>query len=332
MATPGRTEAAPRRRGGIAMTDTAGTTEAQGPQRILLAVDGSPSSSVAVDLVAGIDWPAGATIRVVEAIETGAALFGGPWPSVALVQSDTLEASVHEEAKRNVEDARSRLARPGLTVEERVLDGRPSVAIVDDALRIHADLIVMGSRGHGRLEEMLLGSTSSEVVDHAHTPVLVARRRRLDRVVFAWDGSSCARAASRRIADWRIFAGSTIRVVTVADVEVPWWTGVPEAGALQVAPDIIEAAEGSRRLHDDLARDMTAEFAAAGFHATAERRDGDPATEILAAATASGADIIVIGTHGRTGLARLAKGSVAGKVLHHATSSVLIVREAPAGA
>lgn len=298
------------------------------PSRVVLAVDGSPSASVAVDLVAGVAWPAGATIRVVESIESGPALFGGPWPSVALVQSDTLEASVHEQAARNVEDARSRIARAGVTVEARILDGRPSVAIVDDAREWGADLIVMGSRGHGRLEEMLLGSTSSEVVDHAHTPVVVARRRRLDRVILGWDGSDCAREAARLVVDWQPFAGSAVRVVTVSDVEVPWWTGVPEAGALQIAPDILEAAEASRRLHDEMAREMTEELVAAGVDATSERRDGDPATEILAAATAAGADIIVVGTHGRTGLARLAKGSVAGKVLHHATSSVLIVREA----
>ncbi|HEY4632549.1 MAG TPA: universal stress protein, partial [Candidatus Limnocylindrales bacterium] len=75
-----------------------------------------------------------------------------------------------------------------------------------------------------------------------------------------------------------------------------------------------------------------AELVAAGLEATAERRDGEPAREILAAAVATGADLIVVGTHGRTGLARLAKGSVAGKVLHHASCSVLIVREAPSPA
>jgi nucleotide-binding universal stress UspA family protein len=244
------------------------------------------------------------------------------------VQSDTLEESVRDQARRNVEDARSRLERPGVTLEDRILVGRPSVAIVDDAREMHADLIVLGSRGHGRLEEMLLGSTSSEVVDHARTPVLVARHRRMERIVFAWDGSSYGRVAARLLTGWPIFARSSIRVVTVADVEVPWWTGVPEAGALAIAPDIMEAAETSRRLHDDLVREMTAELVAAGLDATEERREGEPAGEILAAAVATGADLIVLGTHGRTGLARLAKGSVAGKVLHHASCSVLIVREA----
>lgn len=310
------------------MTDARAPAE-PGPMRVLLAIDGSSSATIAVDLVAAIDWPAGTTIRVVESIELGPALFGGPWPTVALVQSDTLEESVQSEASRNVEEARTRLARPGITLEDRVLMGRPSVAIVDDARAMHADLIVLGSRGHGRLQELLLGSTSSEVVDHAHTPVLVARHRRMERVVFAWDGSSYGRAAARLLTGWRIFARSSVRVVTVADVEVPWWTGVPEAGALQIAPDILEAAETSRRLHDDLARDMTAELTDAGLDATAERREGEPAAEILTASVAAGADLIVLGTHGRTGLARLAKGSVAGKVLHHATCSVLIVREAP---
>jgi nucleotide-binding universal stress UspA family protein len=309
------------------MTDPR-TPRTPDPMRVLVAVDGSPSASIAVDLVAGIDWPAGTTIRVAEAIESGPALFGGPWPTVALVQSDTLEESVRDQARRNVEDARAGLERPGITLEDRILVGRPSVAIVDDAREMHADLIVLGSRGHGRLEEMLLGSTSSEVVDHARTPVLVARHRRMERIVFAWDGSSYGRVAARLLTGWPIFARSSVRVVTVADVEVPWWTGVPEAGALAIAPDIMEAAETSRRLHDDLVREMTAELVAAGLDATEERRDGEPAGEILAAAVATGADLIVLGTHGRTGLARLAKGSVAGKVLHHASCSVLIVREA----
>ena len=72
---------------------------------------------------------------------------------------------------------------------------------------------------------------------------------------------------------------------------------------------------------------MTAGLLAAGLSAEADRSEGDAATEILAAAAASDADLIVIGTHGRTGLARLVLGSVARNVLQHATCSVLIVRE-----
>jgi nucleotide-binding universal stress UspA family protein len=68
------------------------------------------------------------------------------------------------------------------------------------------------------------------------------------------------------------------------------------------------------------------------MRAEAERRDGDAATEILAAANASKANLIVVGTHGRTGLRRILLGSVARNVLQHAGCSVLIVREPSVGA
>jgi len=295
--------------------------------RILLATDGSSSARTAVDLVTGIDWPAGSTIRVVEVIETGAALFGGPWPAVAMFQADRIEAALREAAREPVEKARAQLSRPGLDVNAAVLRGRPASAIVDAAKNVRADLIVMGSRGHGTIESMLLGSVSAEVIDHASIPVLVARNPTIERVVLAWDGSDCARAAADLLRNWPIFARSSVRVVSVADVEVPWWTGFPEAASPETVPMYLEAAEASRRVHDTLAKEMSDELRAVGLNAVPERREGDAATEVIAAAQATNADLIVIGTHGRTGLSRLVLGSVARNVLHHATCSVLIARE-----
>jgi len=77
---------------------------------------------------------------------------------------------------------------------------------------------------------------------------------------------------------------------------------------------------------------MTVELEAAGITAEVDRREGDAATEILAAANAFEADLILLGTHGRTGVVRLVLGSVARNVLHHASCSVLVVRETPAEA
>ena len=297
--------------------------------RILLATDGSPSAGVAVDLVAGLDWPPGTAIRVAEAIETGAALFGGPWPALATVQIDKLEAEVREAARATVEGARTRLQRPGVDVAAAVILGRPATAIVEAARTMDADLVVVGSRGHGTIESMLLGSVSSEVVDHAHVPVLIARRPFIRRIVLAWDGSDSARVAAAFVRTWPIFRGATVRVVSAADVELPWWSGFPAMGSPAVMPMYAEAAEASRRVHADLARDMTSELAATGLAATAEAREGDAATEIIAAAAAWDADLIVLGTHGRTGLRRLLLGSVARNVLQHSGTSVLVARESP---
>lgn len=299
------------------------------PMRTLVAIDGSDSASLAVDLVADVAWPGGTAIRVVEAIETGAALFGGPWPTLALVQADELEAQLRLGANATVQEAQIRLTRPGLAVESAILHGRPAAAIVDDARRMAADLIVVGSRGHGTIEAMLLGSVSAEVIDHAMTPVLVARCRRIDRVVLAWDGSTSASRAAELLRRWSIFAGSSVRVVSVADIEVPWWSGFPEAGSPEQIPIYVDAVDASRSRHDLLASEMTVKLQAAGLTAEADRREGDAATEILAAAQAFKADLILLGTRGRTGVARLVLGSVARNVLHHASSSVLVVRETP---
>jgi nucleotide-binding universal stress UspA family protein len=297
-----------------------------GAMKVLLAVDGSEPAGLAVDLVAGVTWPAGTDILVAQAVVTGAGLFGGPWPATAVVQTDRIEAEIRDQAQQTVQEARERLARPGLTVEAVVLRGRPATAIVGRARDMHADVVVVGSRGHGTIESMLLGSVSAEVVDRAPAPVLVARGRGIEQLVLGWDGSSCATRAADLLSLWPIFTGSRVRVVSVADFEVPW-IGFPEAGSPEVMPMYLEAADASRRRHDELAREMTEQLQASGFMAEADRRDGDAATEILAAANASKADLIVIGTHGRTGLKRLVLGSVARNVLQHAKCSVLVVRE-----
>jgi nucleotide-binding universal stress UspA family protein len=297
------------------------------PMRVLIAIDGSEPASIAVDLVANAAWPPGTEIVVAKAVVTGPDLFGGPWPALATFQADQIEAELRDQARRTVAAARERLERPGQTVEAVVLPGRPATAIVDKARAMRADLIVVGSLGHGTIESMLVGSVSAEVVDYAAGPVLVARGRRIERVVLAWDGSDGARRAADLLRTWPILAGSAVRVVSVADFGIAWWTGFPESGSSESVATYVEAKEASRGQHEVLARDMAAELQASGLSADAERREGDAATEILAAASAYGADIIVMGTRGRTGLARLVLGSVARNVLQHANCSVLVVRK-----
>lgn len=297
--------------------------------RVLVSIDGSEPAGLAVDLATEIAWPPDSEIVVAEAVETGAGIFGGPWPALAMVQADRIEAEIQAMAQKTVDEACEKVGRPGLNVRGVVLRGRPATAIVDQARRMHADLVVVGSRGHGTIESMLLGSVSAEVVDHAPAPVLVARGVGMARIVLGWDGSSCATYAADLLRTWPIFAGSQVRVVSVAEVAVPWWAGFPEAGSPVLMPMYVDAANASRKQHDELAREMSSQLQASGLRAEAGRRDGDAATEILAAANASKADLIVVGTHGRTGLTRLVLGSVARNVLEHASCSVLVVREAP---
>ena len=190
-----------------------------------------------------------------------------------------------------------------------------------------ADLIVVGHRGMGRWESMLLGSVSAEVVDHAPCPVLVARDDQLGPIVLADDGSCHARTAECVVLQWPLFSGLPVTVVTVSEDGFPYAAAV----APMLYSDTMTAYEASSAAERD-ARQAACEAAAkrlrdGGFDATAEVREGDAAHQIIASAREHDAGIIVVGTRGQTGLRRLVLGSVARNVLLHAPCSVLVVRE-----
>jgi nucleotide-binding universal stress UspA family protein len=297
--------------------------------KVLVATDGSEASWTAVRLAGALAWPAGSLVRVVSVVDAGTALFGGPWPTAALVQADEIQAGLRAVADRALRDAAAALARPGIEVETTLLEGRPAIAVVDEADRIGADLIIAGSRGHGTLETMLLGSVTAELLDQARIPVMVARRPIAQRAVLAWDGSEGAEAAARIVESWPAFRSIPVRVVTVLASAAPWWAASSDPGAPTMIPAILDAidAERDERRAQNVA--MTERLRAAGLAAEGVVRDGDPAGQLIDAATADLADLIVMGTHGRSGLARLALGSVARNVVTHAPCTVLVVR-APA--
>jgi nucleotide-binding universal stress UspA family protein len=295
-----------------------------GPLRILVGIDGSPAAEVAVELVATQSWPDGSHVVVVEAVEIPGVISAVPGTPLAFVDVADIESDIRAAAGQTVEAARARIVASGLTAEGRVLAGRPASTLADEATAIGADLIVVGSRGHGTIETMVLGSVSAELVEHASIPVLVARGSTADRVALAWDGSASAQAAADLLHTWPSFATSEVTVVTVTDVGPPWWTGFDESSP-SLVPMYLDAAEAARARDRDLANAMADELRRAGLQAHAEPREGDPADQILAAARDGAVDLVVMGTRGRTGLARLVLGSVARNVVTHAPCSVLVV-------
>ncbi|HAF08985.1 MAG TPA: hypothetical protein DCK98_02745 [Chloroflexi bacterium] len=291
--------------------------------RVLFATDGSASARNARDLVRSLAWPDGTTIQVLQVLPPLGALvdFGGPGRREAI--EATARAALHELS--------APLRRNGLVVDERLVRGA-GVAdlIVTEARKSNADLVVVGSRGHGTFATILLGSVGAAVTDHAPCPVLVARRPRLDRVVFAEDGSESAFEARRLLTKWPMFHGLQVRVVSVAHVTRPYQSGITATvfeGARQAEADIVTE---TRAAHERLAKESAEQLRLAGVLAQAELRQGDAAVEIVAAAAHSDADLVVVGSRGRSGVTRAVLGSVARNVLHHAHCSVLIARPSTA--
>jgi nucleotide-binding universal stress UspA family protein len=288
--------------------------------RIVVASDGSPAAARAVALAASLPWPGGTVIEALRVDEPLAVDLELPPDAY-----EALQAEIRRETDEQLALVSGQLAAPGRQVRTVAVSGRPASAIVALAEHAHADLVIVGSRGRGPLASMLLGSVAAEVVDHAPCPVLVARSERVQRLLVADDGSLDSSGAMHVVATWPIFQGMTTRVVSVA----PSLDGEAPAGASRhpaASKAFAETVDALRSMHRLIADGTAGRLSDAGVPARAEIRMGDVAEQIIDAALESDADLIVLGSHGRTGLERVLLGSVARNVLHHAPCSVLIVR------
>lgn len=295
--------------------------------RVLLATDGSESSAVAAALAGNIRWPAGTSLDVVRVVgESAPDLVGGPWSAVALRVPPDFDAAAIQDA----EDALVGLVGPlktlGLDVTHAVLRGQPADAILDWIDRHRPDLVIVGNRGVSPIERTLLGSVSAALIDRSPVPVLVARRPTLARVVVAVDGSEIASEAVATARRWPFLAMTEIRTLSVAPAPASWWPADLAGRTAEVAAADRDAAADNLLEHDTIAAEAAAILRAVGFTAESEVRAGSPASVVVAFATEWDADLVIMGSHGRTGLARLLLGSVARNVLHHASCSVLVIR------
>jgi nucleotide-binding universal stress UspA family protein len=291
--------------------------------RVMLAYDGSPDASQAASLAAAIAWPAGSALRVVRVLETTP--YPSVWPGGVLVDVPGIDAELVQQAEAMLAAVAGSMSGPGRTVDAVVLHGRPGSALVDEARAFAADLVLVGSRGHGSIAELLLGSVSAELVDHAPCSTLVVRQPGISRILLATDGSPTA-ALAEGVLGWPIFGGLPVRVISVADVVHPWHTGIAPTMYREVMEAYATDLEAAKVEHRRLADEVAERLRGAGRDASAEVRVGDPATDILAAAADWEADLVILGSRGHTGLTRLILGSVARNVLHGGRASVLIAR------
>lgn len=139
---------------------------------VLIGVDDSPCSEVAVDYVAKGVWAKGTKFLVLSA---AAPIFVGPGEVTA---PDPITRLMEDQERYHHDIANSaaiRLAKAGLAVEARTVIADPRLALLDAARSERASLIVVGSHGRTGVKKLLLGSVASHVVTHAPCSVLVVR-------------------------------------------------------------------------------------------------------------------------------------------------------------
>jgi nucleotide-binding universal stress UspA family protein len=197
----------------------------------------------------------------------------------------------------------------------------PGVAICDAASEQDADLIVLGATRLGGLQKHILGSTADRVIRGARVPVLVLRppfTSSFRRVMITTDLTPASAAVVRHGLGLvnQLTSGDPpeLRCVLAAFYDAALPQPIPRER-------LIESARGE--LERFLSRCCGEET-----HVKPVIRIGDPAREVVADAASSHADLVVLGTHGRTGVSRYFLGSVAGSVLRSITTSALVIPHA----
>lgn len=134
-------------------------------RKILVGVDGSEHARRALETAINLAQRYGATLCLVHAFPHVSDLLGTPFYEQMIESRTLIGRALLESARTQVGDL--------VPVEEQLLQGPPAPAILRVAEIEHCDLIVIGSRGHGQLAGLLLGSVSHIITHKAHCPVLV---------------------------------------------------------------------------------------------------------------------------------------------------------------
>lgn len=146
--------------------------------KILLAIDGSAHSKAAVEAIANRPFPANTKVRIVSAYEKSSLTMKMEPMGALLEYHAELDKNALQAAEKVTKGAANILRKKNLslTVTTIAIGDSPKSAILEEAEKFGADLIVIGSHGYGTVERFLLGSVSHAVSLHAKCSVEIVRK------------------------------------------------------------------------------------------------------------------------------------------------------------
>ena len=269
-------------------------------ERILLASDGSEYCADAERTALAMMEKCGGTLQIVSVVITN--------PAAESIAPERIQAA-EQETRALLDRLHAEAVKRGIqseTILRRGLD--PHAEIVTAAEKHGSDVIVMGRRGKRGLMQRMIGDATSRVLGAARCSVLVVPEGAgmwQKRILLATDGSRFADAAA--VAAAKIAEACRLPVTVISTVRESF----SEERAAQ-------ADEAATRVHDH--------FAARGIGVDKVVLRGNPEKLIIETAAARTADLIVMGSHGRTGWERVLLGSVAESVIGEAKIPVLAVK------
>lgn len=304
-------------------------------RNILVPLDGSLRAERTLSVAARIARGRNATVTLVRVVypqpEVGSYMIPTVLPNDALAEREEQEAHDYLNAIVASEILH------GVAVKTAVGIGAPSQVILDTIRETRADGVVIGSHGRTGLSRWALGSVAQAIVRHSGAPVLLLRQQgpalgddeahaRPLRILVPLDGSELAEAAlgPAQLLGEAVSApdGYTLHLVRV--IQYPNTVGADPARDKARADAQAYLTGLAERF--GVAAPVTTSVALDEDPADALARMTRPGQQVVGAPDADGYDLIAMATHGRSGLARLAIGSITERVLSATVAPALIVR------
>ena len=222
------------------------------------------------------------------------------------VQDNLYIVKLIETAKERLAEVRADARYAGIVLTEKVTLGNIFSSIQSEAAEKEVDMIVMGSKGTSGIDEFFIGSNTEKVVRRVKCPVLTVKQIQEEfvfkNIVFATNLSEDQGIVLNKLKRFQELFGSTIHILTV------------------ITPDHFEDTKTTRKRMNDFVQKYQLENFTLNIYNSRIAEDG-----IIAFAEEINADIIAMGTHGRTGIAHLINGSIAEDVVNHAKRQVLTI-------
>jgi nucleotide-binding universal stress UspA family protein len=294
-------------------------------QHILVGLDGSPLAESILAYVNALAKGIGADVSLLHVVHVSVDMPRDA-PSRLQPMIQQAETHAHDYLRRVVQQ----LTNAGITVRSGVTVGDAAVEIVRYAEQEEMDLIALATHGRSGLQRWLYGSVAEKVLHTTHTPLLLVRPTEeptaappaLTHVVVPLDGSPLAESAVPVAEALATRCG--VPLVLLRVVELVSLSFVDPAGMAGVNYQAL--LDSMQEAADAYVSQLMRTLRGKGLQVQTVTPMGLPANNIVSFTHEHPGSLVVMATHGRTGLASVALGSVARRVVQHGNTPTLLIR------
>lgn len=209
------------------------------------------------------------------------------------------------------------LGREAPAIKVDVLEGAPAKQVAKRARTAEADVVVLGRHGQRRVADLFVGTTAQKIIRLGEVPVLLVQGAPETSYSKVLVGVALESGATRVLKASRLVApGAAVRAFHASSVPFEEYVALSGELAMSYRQEYVNRA----------AEELAGLVSKCRLDAETHIKPGDPRQLLFEEAKELGAQLLVVGSHGRKGLERLVLGSVAEWVLTHAATDVLVVR------